>query len=193
MSMLDNLLTQFQQALTWAVQIVTGDDQTDVTTPGGTIPSFAKQVRLGQEQIAAITPDLTSVKSDVTQLQLDVAQLEQDVTALQSPTFIIRTTFLGTITPPVVGVARWYPDRDITVIGVSFTLSVPHTTGTLDVDVLKDGTSILGGTHPQSAANANKSNAVVCNAPVTSNDYLTINITGDGAGAQVLTVTITYK
>jgi hypothetical protein len=60
MSELDNLIVGFKDSMSKAGQYAKGDDQTDVATPNGPVPSIAKQARLAAERIDQLVPDLSN-------------------------------------------------------------------------------------------------------------------------------------
>lgn len=63
MSLLDDKVAGFMDSMAKAAQYANGDDQTDVQTPGGPIPSLAKQARQNLEEIARYQPELSDIQT----------------------------------------------------------------------------------------------------------------------------------
>lgn len=104
-----------------------------------------------------------------------------------------RCSFTGDVAA-TVGVARWYPDHNITLANVYFSVGTALTAGSLGIDVLKNGVSIFGGgDKPTLLAGAFKSSVIANNTTLTPDDYLTVSVIGTGTGAQFLTALTTYN
>jgi len=61
MSDFDDLIRNFKTSITMAGLYVSADENTDIPTTGGAIPSLAKQVKLGRLRIESALPDLSNV------------------------------------------------------------------------------------------------------------------------------------
>lgn len=88
------------------------------------------------------------------------------------------------------GTARWYPETDITILGVYFSLGTAGTT-TTSADVKMNGTTILS-TLPSATSGVYKSTKQELSTSVTETDYLTVDITAAGTGAEDMTLCIVY-
>ena len=87
------------------------------------------------------------------------------------------------------GVARWYPERSISLKSFYISLGVAGTAGT--TVVLKKNGSVVGTA--VCTATANKSSVVTLTDNLTISDYLTVDVTAAGAGASDLLACITYE
>ena len=103
---------------------------------------------------------------------------------------VSKYTIVGTILSGT-GTPRWYPDRDVTLLGVYFSLGTTGSVLDVTIDVLKNGTSILSGTYPTCYTGTHKSTSVALSTTITTSDYLTIDVTA-ADGADML-VCIQYK
>jgi|GEM_PF-2604948 len=93
----------------------------------------------------------------------------------------------------ITGSARWYPDRNITITSVYFSLGHAAVNSNTVIDVKKNGVSIFSGTFPTAAAGAYKSSVISGLAiALTSADYLTVDVT-TGSDGQYLTAVIVYR
>jgi hypothetical protein len=61
MSEFDDLVTNFKSSMKTAGTYVTGDDNTDIQTAAGPIPTLAKQAKLSRLRIDAVLPDLSKI------------------------------------------------------------------------------------------------------------------------------------
>jgi hypothetical protein len=93
----------------------------------------------------------------------------------------------GTITVPTTGTARLYPPSSLTISNVYASLSTTSST-TFTFQLLKNGS--VAGTYNISS-NTNKMTTTAASISLTTNDYLTINVTA-GAGASDLRVDLEY-
>ncbi len=60
MSDLDDRIIDFKNSMSMAAAYAKGNDQTDVATPNGNIPSIAKQARINTALIASLMPDISN-------------------------------------------------------------------------------------------------------------------------------------
>lgn len=100
--------------------------------------------------------------------------------------YVIRYSIVGALTAGT-GTMRWYPDADITISSVYFSLG---TAGTATIDILKNGTSIFSGAKPTVTA-GNKSSVVAVSVAVATTDYLTVAVLS--AGGSDATVCVVYS
>lgn len=91
------------------------------------------------------------------------------------------------------GIARWYPDRDITLMGCYFGLGTSSTAGAVAIDCKKNGVSIFSGNAPSAAINTYKSGVTALAIALTPADYLTFDVVAAGVGASYLTAVLTYR
>lgn len=94
----------------------------------------------------------------------------------------------GTITVPVTGVARLYPPSSLTISNVYASLSTTSSS-TFTFQLVKNGSVV--GTYNISSG-ANKMSVTAASISLTTNDYLTINVTA-GTGAGDLRVDLEYS
>lgn len=93
----------------------------------------------------------------------------------------------GTITVPTTGTARLYPPSSLTVSNVYANLSTTSAS-TFTFQLLKNGSVV--GTYNISSG-ANKMTTTAASISLTTNDYLTVNITA-GSGAGDLRIDLEY-
>jgi len=77
------------------------------------------------------------------------------------------------------GTSRWYPNDDITIIGVRASVNTAPVGADLLIDVLKNGVSI--GTITVAAGTNLSSFIVPSSVSILSSDYITIDITQVGS------------
>lgn len=116
-------------------------------------------------------------------------------------TVALNVTYEKTLTQAdelvvLTGVTRWYPTKDIEIVSITAAVGVAPIGDTIDVDVNKNGTSILASA-VSIAASAYKSGATAPSSAttLTTTDYLTVDVDQIGsiiAGSN-LTVSIKYK
>ena len=105
---------------------------------------------------------------------------------------VSRYTVVGTLAV-ATGTPRWYPDRNITLTGIYFSLGTAPSGYSCLIDVLKNGASIFSGTYPTCTTGNNLSTTVAVSTTMTTSDYLTVNITAvSGVEADML-ICIQYQ
>jgi hypothetical protein len=92
-----------------------------------------------------------------------------------------KLTFQGEVAPQI-GVARWYPDRNITLKEIYFSLGVAGSTG-ITIDVKKNGATIFSGPAPTLTAGTYISTRVASNVTLTPDDFLTVDIKSGSSGS----------
>ena len=96
-----------------------------------------------------------------------------------------------------IGIARWYPRWDVTVLDVAVSVGTAPTTQPIIVDVNKNGSTMFASSKPQIAAGANLgvSGAPSPNTLLGDTDYISIDIdqVGSGTAGSDLTVSIRYR
>lgn len=88
------------------------------------------------------------------------------------------------------GIARWYPENNITVTGVVLTLGESGGTNTI-IDIKKNGESLFPGAKPTLVAGSNRSSVIPVATTASDNDYFTVDVL-DGSGKYLL-VSIQYE
>lgn len=97
----------------------------------------------------------------------------------------INSYFPGTISP-MVGTARWYAGKILTIKSVFLSISTSPSQD-LVIDVKKNGISVFGsGTKPTIVTGANISSVMSLNISMIATDFLTIDIvSGNGSDLAV--------
>lgn len=154
-----------------------------------TVP--ANEHLLSLQSIAqAITPsdyltiDVTSAGTDAEDLTVYlVVGATSGIAVVNS---VSKFIIVGDLTPQV-GTARWYPDRDIALSSVYFSLGTAPTASAV-IDVRKNGVSIFSGAKP-ACSSGHKSSVIDVAASLTPSDYLTVDVfSASGADATVCIV-----
>lgn len=101
----------------------------------------------------------------------------------------IISSFAGTLTA-TAGTVRYYPPGAVQLTSVYISVGTPSSSGSVSIDVKKNGVSIFSGAYPTLAAGAYVSAPVAVNASLGSTDYLTIDVPNAGTGAADMTVFI---
>jgi hypothetical protein len=91
----------------------------------------------------------------------------------------IVTTFTGNLVV-TTGIARYYPEQDITLSSVYFSLGTSPSSGSVVIDIKKNGTSVMGGVYPTITPGNYKSTSVVIGVTLSTSDYITVDITSAG-------------
>ncbi len=78
------------------------------------------------------------------------------------------------------GTMRWYPEADITITAVYFSLGTAGTS-LVEIDVKINGASIFATTKPAASSGLYKSSIQTVSIAVTPSDYLTVDVTHAGA------------
>lgn len=98
----------------------------------------------------------------------------------------IIATFAGTVVTST-GTSRYYHPSSSTIVEAYISLGTTSSSGSVTVDVKKNGTTILSG--PMTiTAGGYKSAPMDLNQDLTPSDYFTIDVTGAGTGAKDLVV-----
>jgi hypothetical protein len=105
-------------------------------------------------------------------------------------TDVTKYNITGTITVNT-GAMRWYPDRNITLSKVYFSLGTSPS-GNVVIDVKKNGTSIFSGTYPTCTSGNYLSSSVTVSTNLTSTDYITVDVTAGTSGSDAV-VFIVYN
>jgi hypothetical protein len=103
---------------------------------------------------------------------------------------VSKYSITGTVSPATTP-PRWYPDRNITITSVYFSLGTPNTTGSTIIDVSVNGTSIFSGSLPTCSTNQYKSTVITTSTAVTTSDYVTVTV--NQSGGSDATVCIVYS
>lgn len=101
----------------------------------------------------------------------------------------INLSMPGAITPPFTGVARFYPTTALSLTTVYANIS-GSANGNLNFIIKKNGTSI--GTTFTISSGTSVMTPVVINVSLTTNDYLTLDVTGTATNATDLFVRLKY-
>jgi hypothetical protein len=114
------------------------------------------------------------------------AQINELIRLIGKPP--ITSSFSGPI-EVVVGNARYYPARDIVITSVYFSVgTAPASGGSVQLNVKLNGLSIFTGALPTLSAGQNKSTIVSVRVPVSTLQYLTIDVPVSSGGASDATV-----
>ena len=101
----------------------------------------------------------------------------------------INLSMLGTIVLPFTGVSRFYPPAAVSISTVYANIS-GAANGSLILTIKKNGTSI--GTTCTIATGTIIMTPVVISVPLTTSDYLTLDLTGTATDAKDLYVRLKY-
>lgn len=101
----------------------------------------------------------------------------------------ILSSFAGPVVT-ATGTYRYYHPSTTNITGVYISVGTASSSGSVVVDVKKNGTSIFSGTYPTITATNFVSSLVSITSALTSSDYLTIDVTSAGTGAADLNVYI---
>jgi len=104
----------------------------------------------------------------------------------------IMSSFAGPVTTST-GTYRYYHPTSTNITGVYISLGTTSSSGSVVIDVKKNGTSIFSGTYPTIAASSHLSSLVSITSALTPSDYLTIDVTSAGVGAADLNVYIVVE
>lgn len=99
----------------------------------------------------------------------------------------VQATFPGTLTT-LVGNIRWYPRSNITLTNVFVSMGTAPSTGGAVFNVRKNGTAIFSGSKPTVASGANTSGANAISVPLTTTDYLTVDVETASGGDATLRI-----
>lgn len=136
-----------------------------------------------------------SVNPTTQSVRDNFAAAKSEIEALQLGTTKVRTYSVTGILPMnmLPGSARWYPEGNIEVTGVFFSLGTPGSTKACNAMLKRNGVNFLSAA-ATAAAGAYKSNTVVPPAPTAdSDDYFTVDVQSLDGYAQNMTVFIHYK
>lgn len=136
-----------------------------------------------------------SVNPTTQSVRDNFAAAKAEIEALQLSTPKVRTYNVAGPLPGhlVVGTARWYPEGNIQVTGVFFSIGVPGATLGCTAMVKKNNANFLT-TAATAAAAAYKSDTVTPPSPnASSTDYFTVDVQSLGGDAKDVTVHIQYK
>lgn len=101
----------------------------------------------------------------------------------------IMSSFAGPLTT-FTGTYRYYHPTSTNITGVYCSVGTASSSGSVVIDVKKNGTTIFSGTYPTITASNYLSSLVSITSALTSSDYLTIDVTSAGTGAADLNVYI---
>ena len=105
------------------------------------------------------------------------------------PTMTSKYSVVGPLSV-IPGVSRWYPDREVLITGMYFSVGTASTSP-VSVAARLNGGSALGGTPLALAPGGHKSATRSLNTVMTPDDYLTLDVNASGGADMV--VTFTYK
>lgn len=83
------------------------------------------------------------------------------------------------------GTMRWYPDRNITLSKVYFSMGTSPTSNVV-IDVKKNGSSIFSGSYPTCSSGNYLSSSVSISTPMSPTDYLTVDVTAGTTGSDAV-------
>lgn len=120
-------------------------------------------------------------------------EVNSAITASSGGKQTTRCTTVGALTVST-GTVRLYPAATMTLDSVFAAVNTTSTGADIKVDIKKNGVSILGGNLLTIVAGSNKSTTLTNSTQVTTNDYLTVDITqiGTTVTGSDLVVTIYY-
>jgi hypothetical protein len=101
----------------------------------------------------------------------------------------IMSSFAGTVAT-LTGTYRYYHPTTTNITGVYISVGTASSSGSVVIDVKKNGVSIFSGSYPTIAASSYLSSLVSITSAITPSDYLTIDVTSAGTGAADLNVYI---
>jgi len=139
--------------------------------------------------ISDLDNKINNLKGDVPEQGNTLEKLYSLITSSgtsATPQLITKTSFPGEL-DPVTGTVRWYPYRDVTFSKIQATLSTP---GDQDVSFLinKNGSPLSSFSMTPDDYNKFWTYSI----PLTTNDYLTIDITGTGLTVKGSDLIITF-
>lgn len=105
------------------------------------------------------------------------------------PTMTSKYSVVGPLAA-IPGTSRWYPDREVLLTGMYFSVGTTST-NPVAVTARLNGGSALGGTPLTLTPGGHKSATRSLNITMTPDDYLTLDV--DASGGADMVATFTYK
>lgn len=141
--------------------------------------------------VAQINALAAAVGAKIKNLAL-VARTGSYADLIGTPGVVIQTSKL-TLAGPVSTqnlVARWYPETNITLAEVYFSLGTAPTTS-VSIDLRKNGVSVFSGAVPTASAGQYLSTAINLTSSATSADYFTVSVAGTSGSYLVASIVYT--
>lgn len=133
-------------------------------------------------------PTTQSVRDNFAAAKAEIEALQPGITKVR--TYNVAGSLPGHL---VVGTARWYPEGNIEITGVFFSVGVPGAVLGCTAMVKKNNVNFLTAA-ASTAAGEYKSNTVVPPSPnASATDYFTVDAQSLGGDAKDMTVFIHYK